>query len=65
MMTAPKNSVAMLVTSLDSHSEMADSVKAPMTGPSTVPAPPNTAMMIILTFRPMSNALSGSRKVIQ
>jgi len=64
-MTTPKNRPAALVISLDSSSDMADSENAPTTGPSTVPAPPNTAMMIILTFRPMSKALSGSRKVIQ
>ncbi|MCY1520678.1 hypothetical protein D9M68_554600 [compost metagenome] len=64
-MTAPKNRPAALVTSLDSSSDIADREKAPTTGPSTVPAPPNTAMMIILTFSPMSKALSGSRKVIQ
>ena len=64
-MTMPKNRPATLVISLDSNSDMADREKAPTTGPSTVPAPPNTAMMIILTFRLMSKALSGSRNVIQ
>ena len=55
----------MLVTSLERISDTAESEKAPTIGPKIVPGPPNTAMMIILTLRLMSNALSGSRKVIQ
>ena len=47
------------------NSETAESRKAPTTGPSIDPGPPNTAMMIILTFKVMSKALTGSRKVIQ
>ena len=61
-MTTPKNRPARLVISLDRNSETAESESAPTTGPRTVPGPPNTAMMIILTFRAISNALSGSRR---
>src|SRR5262249_46772781 len=64
-MTTPKNTPAMFVTLLASNSDTAESENAPTTGPSTVPGPPNTAMMIILTFRLRSNALSGSKNVIQ
>ena len=38
---------------------------APITGPSTVPGPPNTAMITIFTLSVVSKALAGSMKVIQ
>ncbi len=40
-------------------------MKDPITGPNTVPGPPNTHMITMRTLSVMSKALAGSMKVIQ
>jgi len=63
--TMPKNMLAKLVTFVASTSEIVDSTNAPTTGPSTLPGPPNTVMMIIFTLSETSNTPTGSMNVMK